>query len=291
MSERNEQARKELDSELAELGLTPAPATNPKKQEEAKEEKPEQKQEEEKEQKPRERTERKAKDEDEEEETEHQPRPKKYKPLPEYLAEKQTWKEREKELLDEIESIKTSKKSDTRKDDDIDAEIKAFAEESGIEDPTSVKKLLALAKKATSEELTALKEELQSLKKEKELEKEGKKSTDEAEKLKKEQEYFTNEWKQFEPELKEAFEGLTKEQIEEAKVVMDEISHTKEWSKYDLSYIFYKNRKEFEEAIGTKKFKGSGQGKTQGITKPKSDDERPRLSENPTPEEIKAYDA
>lgn len=290
----NEQARAELDAELAEIGLKPA-ESKPNK-EEVKEEKPEEKQkegesEEEKEdskEKVSRNTREAEKDEESGKESKEEPkRPNKYKPLPEYLAEKNTWKAREKELLEQIESIKSSKQDDSNKAEDIEDEITAFAEESGIEDKEAIKKLIKIASKAASKETLEIKKKLEELEK---ATLESKKEETKEDKAKQEQEYFDKEWRGFEKELKESFEDLSEDQIKEARVLMDEISHTKEWAKYDLSYIFFKNRKDFEDALGTKKFKGPGMGNTQGITKVKKNDERPVLSDNPTAEEIKAYE-
>lgn len=294
MSERNEQARASLDAEMAKIGVKPTETKPKESDEEVEEIKPTK--EKEKKDVEKETKERVARDpvKDEDDDVEKlSKRPEKYKPLPEYLSEKHQWKEREKQLLKDIEEARKGSTTKQEKDDDIEAEIKAYAEEAGIDDPASVKKLIALATKSSQSMVKSIKDELEAIKERLEKEEKDKSEKTTEEKLKAEGEQFDKEWKSFEKELTEAFEGLSPEQIAEAKVFMDEMSHSKEWHKYDLSYIFFKNKQDFADAIGTKKFKSPGHSKSQGtvITSDnKNAEELTKLPENPTADDIKKYE-
>lgn len=300
-AERNDEARAELNGEMQKFGLKPAeaPKSNPTKEEEKpKEEAPTDAKAEEKpkeeakpDEKPKERVERKPEETKEGDEVkdkaDKKERPQKYIPLPQYISEKKEMQGRIAELEQKLQE-KNDSKTAANADDvekEIEDEIKAFAEEAGIEDPQVLKKLVSLANKPTMKAMEDLKRQVADLAKNKEpVKSQAQIEAEEAAR-------FNEEWMPFEKKLDEEYPNLSKEQKAEAKTIMDELSHTKEWHKYDLDYIFYRNKDTFEDAIGTKQFKGSGASKTQGITMKTETNERPKLSENPSPQEIRDYEA
>lgn len=295
---RNDEARAELNGEMQKFGLKPAEApANPNKEGEAAvEEKPETppKEAEKPPKEPKERVERPAEKESEKEDEEpekpkadegNKDRPKKFIPLPQYLEEKQKHKEEIKTLQETIAELNKGKTVDNKSsvEKEIQDEIRTFAEEHGLADDV-ISELINLASKPTLKVVEELKRKVDELSNPKAPEKTKEQI------LAEENARFEQEWNNF--DIDKHLSGLTPEQKEEAKRVMDELAHTKEWHRYDLDYIFFKNRGEFEDAVGTKQFKGSGPSKTQGIStmKPKSPNDKPRLSDNPTPAEIKEYE-
>lgn len=279
--ERNNEARTELNSEMAKLGLTPAEVTNPTKEEAENEENnlnnepnptPETK-DEPKVEKPVEKPKEKVEDKE---------RPKKYIPIDQYTAEKAENKQKFEEMQKTIDELKKG----TTTQEEVDTDVKAFAESLGVEDPEVLEKIInfvTTGTKKTMQELKTKIDDLASIKTER----------DQQNQIKQEEMKFNSEWDSFVKgsSFKDAFPDASPEQIAEARAIMDEVSHSKDWSKYDLDYIFFKNRNDFNDALGTKKFKGSGPTKTQGITEVKKSNGAPKLSDSPTAEEIRAYEA
>lgn len=281
MTTRNDEARAELSSEMAKLGLTPAEATNPTKEEAENESnnlnneptpKPEVKE------KPKEETpEEKPKDKVEEKE-----RPKKYIPIDQYTAEKAENKQKFEDMQKTIDELKKG----TSTKEEVNTDVKAFAESLGVEDPEVLEKIITFVTTGTKKTIDELKtkiEDLSSIKAESDVQAQ----------IKQEEAKFNGEWDSFvkSDSFKNAYPDATAEQIAEARTLMDERSHSKDWSKYDLDYIFFKNRTDFDDSLGTKKFKGSGPTKTQGITEVKKSNGAPKLSDSPTADEIRAYEA
>lgn len=301
MTNSNDEALAARQAEMAELGLKPhAQESKPNKQEAEQDEKPVKTEDQEKPKKSdTERTDRTSKKDTEDssekdEKKENRDRPKKYKPIDEYTSEKKAWKDREQELLSEIDTIKKGKGTKEDKIDDIDERVKKFAEKAGVDDPAILRELLELAGETSSSKVKELEQKLNDLLEDKKTETESKKSETATQKAKEEAEYFDKEWDSFLPQLEKSFGELSGDQMKEAKVVMDEIAHSPKWGKYDLDYIFFKNQSDFEDAIGVKKEKGPGQGRTQTTLKDQAKganaSERPVLSSDPTFEEIQAYE-
>ena len=61
--------------------------------------------------------------------------------------------------------------------------------------------------------------------------------------------HFTEEWNDVLPSLKKQYPNATEEMLEEAKDVMDELSHTKKHHKHDMDYILFKNPKKFKDIL------------------------------------------
>lgn len=281
MTTRNDEARAELSSEMAKLGLTPAEATNPNKEEAEKEI---HKLESEPEPKPEVKEEPKVEKQEvkPEAKVEEKERPKKYIPIDQYTAEKAENKQKFEEMQKTIDELKKG----TSTKEEVNTDVKAFAESLGVEDPEVLEKIITFVTTGTKKTIDELKtkiEDLSSIKAEKDLQAQ----------VKQEEAKFNSEWDSFvkSDSFKNAYPDATPEQIAEARTLMDERSHSKDWAKYDLDYIFFKNRADFDDSLGTKKFKGSGTTTTQGITEVKKSNGAPKLSDSPTAEEIRAYDA
>jgi hypothetical protein len=272
---RNEEARAELDSEMAKFGLKPEPVeTNPKKPDEQGKEEPTKEPEPKKEEQPVKKEDPKPEDKKPEE------RPKKYIPIPEHQA----LKDKYKALEDELADIKAGNGADKEKKVEIDNSVKEFAQSLGVEDPEVLEKILTFVTQGTQKTVAELEKKIVEL--------QGKKAEEDHQaQIKKEAERFDSEWNTFSTtELKKAYPDATPEQLAEARTMMDELSHSKDWHKYDLDYIFFKNKKDFDDSIGVKKFKGSGSTKQQDMQQQDKKPEVPTLSENPTPDEVKAYE-
>lgn len=274
MTTQNEQARTEINSEMEKLGIKPEIDTNPKpieKQDEApepKEEKPEAK-EPESDKKP----EGDKKPED--------PRPKKYIPLAQHNAEKLANKMKFEEMQATIDELKKG----TSTKEEVNTDVKAFAESLGVEDPEVLEKIVTFVSTGTKKTMDELREKIDKLTT-------IKTEADAKDQIKAAEEKFTSEWDSFvkSDDFTEAFPNATAEQKKEARELMDEKAHSEEWSKYDLNYIFFKNRTDFNDSLGTKTFKGSGQTQTQGITVQKTNTGAPKLSADPSAKEIKEYE-
>jgi hypothetical protein len=276
---RNEEAREELNSEMAKFGLKPEPVeTNPKKEDEQEKQEPTKETEPKKEEQPVKKEEPKAEDKKTEE------RPKKYIPIPQYQAEKEEHTKEVASLKARIEELEKGEGTKKEKTDAINDEVKEFAQSLGVEDPEVLEKILTFVTQGTKKTVSELEKKIVEL--------QGKKAEEDHQlQLKKEQERFDNEWDAFaSSELKKTYPDATPEQLAEARTMMDELSHSKDWHKYDLDYIFFKNKKDFDDSIGVKKFKGSGATKQQDMQPQDKKSETPTLSDNPTPEEIKAYE-
>ncbi len=155
------------------------------------------------------------------------PRPHKYIPIAQYTAEKKAQKEREDALREELEALKETTKKDSPKEEE---EIKAYAEKYGVEEEF-IKGILAMARRG----LEIPKESLEKLDK-----------ADGIIKAQEEMEYFKTEWEKFSPELKKAFPNATLEQLTQASALMDKISHTPAYAAYNLDYVFFKERSQFD---------------------------------------------
>ena len=158
-------------------------------------------------------------------------RPESYIPMAKYHSEKEEWKAKEETLNNQILELQTAAK-DTKKDSpQEDEEIKAIADKHGYE-IEAVRDMVNLARKG----IQIPKEKLQVL--------------DQANALvakQAEQEYFdTKEWPLVEPTIKTQFPDATPEQLGEAKALLDKISHTPKYAKYDLDYILYKEKAQFD---------------------------------------------
>ncbi len=158
-----------------------------------------------------------------------EPRPPKYIPIAKYQNEKNEWKTTEERLKNEIEELKKipQTKVDSPKEDE---QIKAWAEKWGW-DIEAAKEFLDMARKGQG----ISPEKMQELEKAAAITKNIEESN-----------YFAEEWNKFTPDLSKNFPTATPEQVEQAAELMDKISHTPKYAAYDLDYIFFKEKAQFD---------------------------------------------
>jgi len=100
---------------------------------------------------------------------------------------------------------------------------------------------------------------------------------------------FESEWNKLLPEIRREYPNASESLIAEAKQKMDEIAHTKEFHKYDLDYVLFKNKPVFNTLLKLAKSK-SFETSSKQINKEENDEEDIDLDpENMTPEKMKAY--
>ena len=190
------------------------------------------------------------------EEREPPARPARYIPIPQYQEEKSAWKQREKELSDEISALKTAAgpAPDTKREDEA---IKAFAEEHGVAEKFA-RDILALARQQIAIPQNILDK----------LEAVTAKSADEEDKT-----YFEAEFTRgIVPLIQERYPEASPEAIAKIKTQLDEMSHTRELHRTPLDYIFSRHESDFAEILkptpGKKGPESSrpGPGRTKVIT-------------------------
>lgn len=177
-------------------------------------------------------------------------------------------REKRKALTKEIEDIRremaearAEKKGTDPEDelDDIELEAKNLAKELNLEDSTGLAKMLRksveLAKKdleKNGERITPeLKEKLKLLE-----------QVEASNKAKAEKEHFDNEWKAVEPTLKKQYPNASESELSQAKEELDKLAHSKEFHKYDLDYIVFKNQDKFASILKVSGKKGIEQSKS-----------------------------
>ena len=167
-------------------------------------------------------------------------RPKKYIPLSQYQAEKAEHKNQIDELnkkITDLQNLKDlSNKPDTNANADKLKEFKEkFAEKYGY-DPEDVEELLNLARSsvAVPEEVVNFMKEQQNTQLQKQI-----------------AENFNKEFNAFMPSLKDMFPNATPEQIDEAKKLIDQASHTEAYRDKELDYVAFKIKGDLEKVFVT----------------------------------------
>lgn len=155
-------------------------------------------------------------------------------------TEKEAWQRERAELLE-----KSSKFDELERGKATEEQIKAAAIELAGEDATpevlatTEKQVRALSKLFLKPQTAQNDEEIQKAK-DKLAEIEDK-------------ETFRSEWKSFESDtLSKEFKGATRQQIEEAQLAMDELSHAPQFADKEFDYVYFKNRDIFQEILKPK---------------------------------------
>lgn len=179
--------------------------------------------------------------------------------------------------------------------DDYQARVDALIKDTGVNDPETLKKILDFTKglvdnneKKNEERLTKLEKELAQ----------SRPIVDE----------FTTEWPTFkEKSFIKAFPNATEEQVKLAEKLMHTLAHDKKTGgklyvdektgkalldPYELDYIFFKNRSQFESIVTGKKVKGMESARTNRITvENESDEGKPKkLTKDSSAKDILAMD-
>jgi len=181
-------------------------------------------------------------------------RPPKYKPLPEYLEEKNKWKAERENLLAEVENLKNATTPEARIEaaDDITQAIEDLREQGLDVSPDVLKTLTDVISKRVLP-----KDSLEAIEKAKKTSYEQEQSA-----------IFNNEWTKLESSLKTQYPNASQSQIDEAKKEMDKMAHTEQFHKFDLDYVLFKNQKAFDVVLNTKAGKSFESGKIQNYDKP-----------------------
>lgn len=165
-------------------------------------------------------------------------RPEAYIPMPKYLSEKQEndriLAEKDAQIADALKKVEelqaiANQKGGDQKDEDIEN----FMAETGF-DRATVDGFLKLAEKKLlkPERLEAIKK-AEMIVTETEIE-----------------EQFNAEFSKFgEPELKKRYPNITEAGLEKAKKLLDQVSHTADFSKSPLDFIIYKHSEAIEKLI------------------------------------------
>lgn len=119
----------------------------------------------------------------------------------------------------------------------------------------------------------------------KELEDLKKESTE-----RKEIEHFEKEWSSLVVDLQKQYPNAKAGELAEARKLMDELSHSKEWAKYDLDYVLYKNKSQFDTLLKVAKVSKSGETSSKQIVEHDDEEDIDLDPENMTPEKMKAYE-
>lgn len=188
---------------------------------------------------------------DEEEPSPAQARQARTVPYTKLKEERLKRKEAERKLAEASEK----KPEPTEELSDIKSVAKSLAEDLGVE-ASNVEKILAAAVSLSAKQKSELPKDVQeklSL-----LDK-----YQEEQKAKAEADHFSSEWNTLVPNLKKEYPNVTEGQLAEAKKEMDKLAFSKEFHKYDLDYVLYKNKSAFEAILKTSKAQaGAETGKT-----------------------------
>lgn len=246
-------------------------------------------------------------EEDEEEEGEgraSQP-PVRTVPYGKFKEERERRKNLETEIKAEIQNIKDliaslttnqaakSKTELSEVEDEITKEAQKLAEELDLDSEglaKIIKSVVAVAERRKSALLTdELTEKLKLLD---ELYQEKIKTAEEI--------HYNNEWNDLLPTLKQAYPNATEKELNEAKALMKQISHSEKGGKvvkegdrevfipYDLDYIFFKHKKDFDVLLKVKSGKSGEIGRGEMKIGPQDETEEDLLDlEELTPEIIK----
>lgn len=155
---------------------------------------------------------------------------------------------------DEIEKLQkdleNARKNTPAKD--VSVELKerrsALAKKLNIE-PTQVDEFLDVAQKEADERIAKIEARLTEKEKE-----ETQVSEDEI--IAEEEKEFNEHWNSVSDSIKEKYPNASKEQIENAKLIMEELAFSEKYQEYELDYILYKEKKSFDEALFSPKQRG-----------------------------------
>lgn len=154
-----------------------------------------------------------------------------------------------KARIKELEGGKATEESDSK---EIDTKVKGLVEKYEMDEP-AVKEMLEIAAEIAEKRIR------------KNLKIEDGEVLSEAAKMvmqQKEVAHFEKEWTGAQPAVAEAYPNASPGQLAEAKTLMDRISHTKEFRKFPLDYVLFKNRKAFDKIMRKPKQKTIERGST-----------------------------
>ena len=101
--------------------------------------------------------------------------------------------------------------------------------------------------------------------------------------------HFEKEWQSLTPELQKQYPNAKATELSEAKKLLDELGHSKEFHDKDLDYVVYKNRSKFDALLKVAKNTKSGETTSKQIEDYNDDEDIDLDPENMTPDKMKAY--
>lgn len=107
-------------------------------------------------------------------------------------------------------------------------------------------------------------------------------------KERKETAFFEKEFSAYVPDLEKQYPNAKSSELVEAKKLLNELSHSKEFHNYSLDYVVFKNKSKFDALLKVAKHSKSGESASKQIV----DDEEKEINLDPedmTPEKMKAY--
>ena len=105
-----------------------------------------------------------------------------------------------------------------------------------------------------------------------------------------EQSHFDGEWTKLVPEIQKQFPNASANELAEAKKVMDELSHTKEFHDKDLDYVLFKNQSKFSTILKLAKGKKAGESPAREVeVQEENEDDIDLDPENIDPEKMGRY--
>lgn len=192
-------------------------------------------------------------------------------------------KELQRQLAGRAE--KADESGDEGDADEVEETANALAEELGI-DAKGLAKILRATQKLNGKGKFELPKDIQD--KLKTLD-----NLQEREKIQAEEAHFDKEWSAVMPEIKKQFPNASESELSEARKLMNTLAHSKEFHKYDIDYILYKNKSKFETILKVAGKSKSGE-RSKAIREDNyeatdDDDNLPNI-EDITPEMMKARD-
>lgn len=191
------------------------------------------------------------------------------------------------EVLNALKEIKQPVA--VKKEDEIDeAFLKTLSEETEVA-PNVLKKILLASKQINKLDLPQeIKDKLKLID---EIKKDQEKKETTDDKLKIEKQYFNDEWSKLLPDLKKQYKNLPDLVVSEAKKLMDELSHTKEFHKYPLDYILFKNSKKFTTILKVAEKQRAAESSKEVDNQTEEESDEPIDIENMTPARMKALES
>lgn len=108
-------------------------------------------------------------------------------------------------------------------------------------------------------------------------------------KVKEEISHFNNEWTNLLPDIQKQFPNASQNELKEAKKIMDELAHSKDFHDKDLDYVLFKNQDKFSAILKVAKGKKAGETASKEIESSDDEEDIDLDPENMTPEKMKRY--
>lgn len=204
-------------------------------------------------------------------------KPRKFIPIKQHKDEKKKHREKVSGLETIIQDL-TKKLEGKETSAEEQDEIKALATELGIEDPENFSKVLAFIEKSVSKKVQIDPAILASVEKMKI-----------ADENRKDREFFSSKWNEILPTVQADFKNATKENIAEARALMDKLWHSKEWHKFDADYVYFKNKAAFSKIISPRN-KGLETGSSRHSQHDKGKKNNLLLPDNPSEDDLRKAD-